>query len=91
MMKRTIMLKRIMRMSIRKMMSMMNRQVDTDLGSVPSEEEYEGKAKLVIVLGDQERREPVYLGDTYMNVGWKRLGKSSVKKHNQAVWFHDKL
>jgi len=38
------------------------RQVDTNLGSVPSEREYKGRAKLVIVLGDQERRESVYLG-----------------------------
>ena len=65
--------KRMIRMSMRKMMSMRNRQVDTDLGSVPSEEEYKGKAKLVIVLGDQERREPVYLGDTYMYV-WDGKG-----------------
>lgn len=41
-------------------LNMMNRQVDVDLGSVPSEEGYEGK--LVIVLGDQERRESVFLG-----------------------------
>ena len=40
---------------------MTNRQVDVDLGSVPAEEEYKGK--LVIVLGNQERREPVFLGD----------------------------
>ena len=39
---------------------MLNRRVDVDLGSIPAEEE---EAKLVIVLGDQERREPVYLGD----------------------------
>ena len=57
---RMLMLKRMMM----KMMKMMNRQVDIDLGPVPSsEEESKGKAKLVIVLGDQEWREPVYLGD----------------------------
>ena len=39
---------------------MLNRRVDVDLGSIPAEED---EAKLVIVLGDQERREPVYLGD----------------------------
>ena len=38
----------------------LNRRVDVDLGSIPAEED---EAKLVIVLGDQERREPVYLGD----------------------------
>ena len=44
--------------SLRK--SVLNRRVDVDLGSIPAEED---EAKLVIVLGDQERREPVYLGD----------------------------
>ena len=39
---------------------MLNRRVDVDLGSIPADED---EAKLVIVLGDQERREPVYLGD----------------------------
>ena len=39
---------------------LLNRRVDVDLGSIPAEED---EAKLVIVLGDQERREPVYLGD----------------------------
>ena len=44
--------------SLRK--SVLNRRVDVDLGSIPAEED---ETKLVIVLGDQERREPVYLGD----------------------------
>ena len=39
---------------------MLSRRVDVDLGSIPADED---EAKLVIVLGDQERREPVYLGD----------------------------
>ena len=61
--KKMLMAKRILMLK-RMMMKMMNRQVDIDLGSVPtSEEESSGKAKLVIVLGDQGRREPVYLGD----------------------------
>ena len=47
-------------------MNIMSRQVDIDFGSVPSEEEYEGK--LVIVLSDQERREPVFLGDIYISI-----------------------
>ena len=47
-------------------MNMMNRQVDVDFGSVPSEEENQGK--LVIVLSDQERREPVFLGDIYISI-----------------------
>ena len=38
----------------------LNRRVDVDLGSIPADED---EAKLVIVLGDQERRELVYLGD----------------------------
>ena len=41
-------------------MLILNRRVDVDLGSIPAEED---EAKLVIVLGDQERREPVYLGE----------------------------
>ena len=39
---------------------MLNRRVDVDLGSIPADED---EAKLVIVLGDQQRRETVYLGD----------------------------
>ena len=46
---------------------MTNRQVDVDLGSVPAEEEY--NANLVIVLGDQERRESVFLGDACCTFG----------------------
>ena len=41
-------------------MLILNRRVDVDLGSIPAEKD---EAKLVIVLGDKERREPVYLGD----------------------------
>ena len=47
-----------MQKSLRK--PVLNRRVDVDLGSIPAEED---EAKLVIVLGDQERRELVYLGD----------------------------
>ena len=50
---------------------MLNRRVDVDLGSIPADED---EAKLVIVLGDQERRESVYLGDELLlNYQHRRL------------------
>ena len=39
------------------------RHVDVDLGSLQPGEEAKGKAKLVIVLGDREWREQLYLGE----------------------------